>query len=86
MRQAITTTYTLEQAIQDAVERATRDREGCFAVILDGEDIIVQDARAARPSGSRLECVAQFWSAQEDGTMMVQIRRSDARSEFRGVV
>jgi hypothetical protein len=75
--------YTLDQAIAAACDRARRDREGSFAVILDDGGILVQDAKAVRPMGSKVECIVQFWSECEDGTVQVQIRSSGATSEWR---
>ena len=54
-------------------------------MIRDGADILMQDAAAARPLGSQLACIAQFWKERDDGIVEVQIRWSGALSEFQTV-
>lgn len=74
--------YSLDDGIQAAVGRATRDRAGSFAVYVDAEgSVYVRDAKASPPKDARLECIAQFWS-EDDAGPTIQVRRSGASSQW----
>jgi len=49
---------------------------------------VVQDAKAAAPRESKIECMVQFWSDRDetDDIVTVQIRENKATSTFRDVI